>query len=101
MGEVILQNTQSSMLLGNSFLVMLAALTWASSTMRASEHVYWLYVSHSLFPQLVDWTDPASVIFVNDSEFVPGPQDRDRLIHSSEEELHLTFPRDLNYFLFA
>lgn len=100
MGEVILQNTQSSMLPGNFFLVMLAALTWASSMMSASEHMYWFYVSHSPFPQLVDWTDPATVIFANDSEFAPGPQDRNRLIHSSDE-LHLSFPRDLNHFLFA
>lgn len=64
-GEVILYNTQSSMLPGNFFLVILAALTWASS-MSVSEHMYWFYVSHFPFPQLVDWTDPATVIFAND-----------------------------------
>lgn len=99
-GEVILQNTQSSMLPGNFFLVMLAALTWASSMMSVSEHVYQFYGSHSPFSQLVDWTDPATVIFANDSEFAPEPQNRNRLILSSEE-LHLIFPRDLNHVLFA
>lgn len=65
------------------------------------EHVVRSFVSHLPLLQLVDKIDPAPVIFRNESVFIPGLWNHNRLIYLYEEGTVYKFLLDLNPFLFA
>lgn len=79
--EIVLENAQSPVPPENTFLAMLSALTCVS-LVSASGLMYCSIVSHPLpLLQLVDWMDPAPVIFTDDSVLMTRPWDHNRLIH--------------------
>lgn len=68
----------------NRFLAILSILTCASAS-SAYEYVVWSYVTYPPLLQLVEWMNPALVNFINNTMFMTGPWDHNRLIYSSRE----------------
>jgi hypothetical protein len=85
---------------GHLFLVMLAALTCAStSTESASRCAYWSYVPDATLLQHIDWMDPALFIVMNSSVFMNGLGAIIDSFTHLEKGLRLFIPWDLNNFL--
>ena len=80
-GKVVTSNNLAVAL----FAVIINTVSIPLATAESKNHTYWAYIPNPLLIKPFDWGDSMIPIYVNDSSWIPGPEDIHLPLFKQEE----------------